>query len=291
MNRQGDVIDVLTAWAGEQPLVRALLLTSSQANPNAPVDALSDYDIVIVATRVQPLLADEIWVNAFAAPLVRFRDSRSLDGFETHTRLVLYEDGTKVDYTLWPEALLARIVADGRLPDQLDVGYRVLLDKDGVAGRLAPPTYTAHIPPRPSEADYLDLVEEFWWETSYVAKNLWRDELFPAKYSFESVIKFDLLRRLLEWSVELDHDWSLKPGALGRGLKRHLPPDRWSQIEHTFVDADLEANWAALFATAALFREVAATVGDRLGYTYPYDLDERMMQYLARIKNMESEQG
>lgn len=99
------------------------------------------------------------------------------------------------------------------LADVLDVGYRVLVDKDGLTQGLKPPTYTAHIPPVPTEKEYQMLIEEFWSESTYVAKNLWRDELLPAKYNLDYVMKFQLLRKLLEWRIEINHNWSLKPGA------------------------------------------------------------------------------
>lgn len=234
-----------------------------------------------------PLLPDEAWLHIYGPPLVQFRDSRTIAGFETYARLVLYEGGTKLDYTLWSVELLQIIAAAPTLPDELDVGFRVLVDKDGLTAGLNLPTYTAHTPRRPSEAEYLTLVEEFWWETSYVAKNLWRDELFPARYSFDTVIKFDLLRRLLEWSIEIAHGWTLKPGNLGRGLKQQLPQQLWAEIERTFIGADITENWDALFRTTALFRNVAAAVATSLGYTYPQDLDRRMTDYLRRIAALE----
>src|SRR6266496_1621284 len=67
-------------------------------------------------------------------------------GMRRQHRLVLYEDGTKIDYTVWPVALLRRILNEPGLPDVLDVGYRILVDKDHLAHELKPPTYTAHIP-------------------------------------------------------------------------------------------------------------------------------------------------
>ena len=107
-----------------------------------------------------------------------------------YNRLVLYEDGTKIDYIIWSLALLQRVMDTPRLPDVLDHGYQVLVDKDHLAHGLKPPTYTAYIPKKPTEKEYSALVEEFWWETSYVAKNLWRDELVHAKYNLDFVMKF-----------------------------------------------------------------------------------------------------
>ncbi len=55
-------------------------------------------------------------------------------------------------YSIWPVELLERIAAVAFLPDQLDVGYRVLLDKDQRTAGWKQPSYQAHIPARPTEA-------------------------------------------------------------------------------------------------------------------------------------------
>src|SRR5205807_6044741 len=90
-------------------------------------------------------------------------------------------------------------------------------------------------------------------ETIYVAKNLWRDELMHAKYNLDFVMKIELLRKLLEWRIELDHNWSLKPGSLGRELKKRLDPQTWADLANTYVGPAIEENWRALFRTTALF--------------------------------------
>ncbi len=92
------------------------------------------------------------------------------------------------------------------------------------------------------------------------------------------------LRRMLEWRIELDHDWSLRPGAYGRGLERYLRPDLGSELAGTYVGADLEDNWDALFRTTALFRRVATEVGDALGHPYPLDVDEAVTAHLEAVR-------
>ncbi|HEU5347674.1 MAG TPA: aminoglycoside 6-adenylyltransferase, partial [Ktedonobacterales bacterium] len=133
---------------------------------------------------------------------------------------------------------------------------------------------------KPTNEEYQALVEEFWWETTYVAKCLWRDELTFAKYNLEVTMKFEMLFRMLEWRIELDRDWSWKPGLLGRGLKRTLPPDLWAALERTYAGPGIEENWQALFAATALFRRVAREVGQALGYDYPEEVDRGVSAYL-----------
>lgn len=265
-----------------------MLLTSTRANPSAPVDVLSDYDVIVVVEDITPFLEDDGWLDDLGKVLVVYRDPIRLDyGIEKFARITQYEDGTKIDYTVWPVELLGRVVEDLELPEYLDVGYVVLVDKDQLTSRLKPPTYTAYIPISPTEEQYRALVEEFLSETPYVAKNLWRDELVFAKYSLDHVMKFRLLRRMLEWQIGIHHNWSVPTGAYGKGLKKLVSPRVWSQLESTYVGAEEEQNWEALFGAIALFQEVAVEVGDHLGYAYPDDQHQRVVRYLQRVKSLD----
>lgn len=278
------VLARITQWAVDHPLVRALVIESSRAVAGATLDAFSDYDVLLVVSDLTPFATDTTWLAAIGAPLVRFRDTIPVQGFDTLSRLVLYTDHIKVDYMVWPVALMRQVVATQALPDLLDWGHRVLLDKDGLTAGLPAPTRTAHILARPTEAEYQALVEEFWWESTYVAKNLWRDDLLFARYNLDVVMRHEVLLRMLEWRVEIERDWSWKPGVVGRDLKRHLPPALWSELEATFVGPGIEENWRALLAMTALFRRAAIDVARALGYTYPHDLDRGVTAYLEAVR-------
>ncbi len=79
---------------------------------------------------------------------------------------MVYTDTIKIDYTLWPDALLERVAEQAVLPEELDEGYRVLLDKEGRTAHWKRPTHRAFIPARPTAAEYQAVVEEFWWTTA-----------------------------------------------------------------------------------------------------------------------------
>jgi aminoglycoside 6-adenylyltransferase len=278
----------LVQWGQERPDVRAMLLTSSRAIPNAPVDVFSDYDVIVVAEDIHPFLEDRSWLASFGKVLTLYRDPLHRElGHERFRCITQYEDGQKIDFTVWAVDLLRVVARQRRLPDELDVGYLVLLDKDRLTRELPPATGRAHIPTCPTAEQYRDLIEEFFHEATYVAKQLWRRELLPAKYSLDHVMKHELLRRMLEWRVEIDHKWSVKAGDLGRGLQTRLAPDTWIELERTYVGPEIAQNWEALFGTLALFRRLAAEVGHDLGYVYPRDLDERVVAYLGRVQTLD----
>ncbi len=277
------IIDYLTGWATADPRIRAVIWTSTRTNPEAAVDALSDYDIIFVVAALDPFL-DDRWMGDFGDVLVLYRDPVQQEaGGPQMTRVTQYESGLKIDFTVMPVARWQRWTAGPDLPADLDIGYRVLLDKDGLAAGLPPPTYTAYIPEPPDEATYLERIETFLHEATYVGKNLWRDELYAARFS-QDHMTHSMMRLMLEWRMEIDHNWSVKTGVAGKGLKKRLPPDIWDAFEATLTGAGIDDNWDALFAACALYRRLGIEVGDALGYAYPIDMDRRTIAYLEDLR-------
>lgn len=90
--------------------------------------------------------------------------------------------------------------------------------------------------------------------------------------------------------MAMDHGWAVKTGVLGRGLKKRLPTDLWAQLEATYTGADMEANWAALLQTMALFRRVAMAVAAHLGYTYPLALNEGVTAYVEGVRRLDRQE-
>jgi aminoglycoside 6-adenylyltransferase len=287
--QEKDVIDKLVVWGTAHPLIRAMILTSSRTRPDGPVDLLSDYDLILVVSDVRPFAFDDAWISEYDRPMVRWGDQGEEHGLTTYFRGVVYQKYVRIDYSIWPVEVLERIAADSPLPE-LDMGYRVLLDKDQRTAGWKQPTYQAYIPTRPTEAEYRALVEEFWWGTTYVAKSLWRDELVFAKWVLDADLKLETMRRMLEWRIEIDRHWKVAPGLHGRGLKHLLPPDIWSEFAKTYVSLGVEETWAALDRVIALFRQVALDVGNALGYTYPQQVDDQVSAYLEAIRAMPSRQ-
>lgn len=287
-SQRDEVIERLQAWAQAQDPVRAMLLTSTRAVPNAAVDALSDYDVVLVVRDIHPFFEDRSWLAAFGRVLVSYWDAiypNPEHGVEQTGNVIQYEDGLKIDFTLWPIELMRRIAAAAKLQDELDAGYAILLDKDGLTTALPAPGYSAYIPARPDEETFQRVVEEFFSDVPYVAKCLVRGELLPAKWALDYDMKHLYLRQMLEWRVECDQGWSVPVGALGKGLKKRLSPAIWSQLEESYAGAGTEENWTALFRTIALYRQVACEVAEHLGYTYPHDLDQRVTNYTLRMRH------
>ena len=284
-----DTEQQIIQWAQSQAEVRAVLLTSTRAVPSAPVDALSDHDVILIVRSIQPFVQDPTWINDFGDVLVAYWDPVHPDpdfGIENIANVTQYASGLKIDFTLLPVSLFEKIVAAPALPEELDAGYRVLLDKDGLTESMLPPTGKAYVPKPPTLEAYQIWINDFFSDAPYVAKCLWRGELLPVKWCLDYDMKHIYLRQLLEWRAEIDHDWSIPIGSLGKGLKKYLPPDIWIELENCYAGAYTEDNWVALKNTVALFRRVAIEVGDHFGYAYPYELDQRVTAYVEHFRRL-----
>ena len=286
-NKQDEVIDHLIHWAQGREAIRAMLLTSTRAIPGGAVDALSDYDVVLIVKDIHPFFEDRSWLEDFGEVLIVYWDPIHPDpdhSIKKVANVTQYANGLKIDFTLWPVELLEKIVEARTLQSELDAGYRVLLDKDGLTSGMRPPTHQAYIPTPPTNEEYQKAIKDFFSDPPYVAKCLLRGELLPAKWCLDYDMKHVFLRPMLEWRAELDYNWSVPIGWLGKGLKKRLPPEVWSELEDTYAGGKMEENWEALFRTMALFRRVAMEVGKGLGYEYPLMLDERVTAYVKDIQ-------
>jgi aminoglycoside 6-adenylyltransferase len=281
-----DVLRSVVEWAEQRESIRAVLLTSTRTVPNAPMDDLSDYDVILFVEEVHPFHEDQGWLEYFGEVLVAYWDPIYPDpdyGLEKFGNVTQYSDGLKIDFTVCPVDMLNQIVQAPTLPAELDAGYRILLDKDHLTEGLRAPTYKSYVPTPPSNETYQKTVNDFFSDPPNVAKCLLRGELLPLKWCLDYDMKHVYLRQLLEWKVGLDYNWSIPVGALGKALKKRLPPEMWSQLEKSYAGADVAQNWEALFHTMSLFRQVAMEVGNKLGYAYPLELDERVTAYVKEM--------
>lgn len=288
----------LVDWANAQPDVRALVLTSTRAVPESKLDRLSDYDVIVACDDILPYFNDRDWLSAFGHVLVLYHDpllhhypdtppgeSQDLKtGFVTQFE----EDGLKIDFTLISPALMRRL-ASPPLEPEWDAGYRVLLDKDGITTGAPSPTGRAFIPSPPTEAAYLEEIELFFQEMTYVAKYLWRGDLIPARGMHEDSILGGHVCTLLEWQVEIVHNWDLRLKIHGRQLQKLVPPETWADLAALYGPADTSLMWAAFYRTIDFYACLGRQVGEALGYVYPEDLHRRCVAYYRWVQHLPEE--
>ncbi|CAI8909510.1 AadS family aminoglycoside 6-adenylyltransferase [Chryseobacterium sp. IT-36CA2] len=284
MKVRDEKLEQIIHWAEKNPDIRAVLLTSSLVNPYAPVDDFSDLDVELVFENRTSYESGNEWISLFGDPISMIEeDDRIFEGKHA-MKMVLYKDYVKVDFKLYQVSEFIKEINEENLPEDWDVGYKVLLDKDNLTKNLKPPTYQSIMIQKPTEKEFQLLLNDFWWDTAYVAKCLKRGDIFYAKFMSENILRTDYLVPLIEWYIAGNQDWNhVTTNKHGRLFKKYLPDDLWNRVENTFSGSDIEENWKALFVFADLVHELGTSLTEKLNFIYPVKLENDIRNYLKEV--------
>jgi len=278
MRSEKEMYELILKIAKDDDRIRAVIMNGSRANPNAPHDFFQDYDIVYVVTEVAPFKNDPVWHNRFGELMIMQRPddmgaSEWQDG-EPYAYLMQFADGNRIDLTLYPTAKLEEMEEDS-----LSV---LLLDKDAIIKPFPPSSDVDYLPKQPSEKEYTDCCNEFWWVSAYVAKGLWREEITYAKAAQEQYVR-PMLMKMLAWYIGINTDFKRDPGKSGKYFQRYLTPDIWGKLLATYADADYGHTWNSLDAMCQLFRQIARSVAKHFGYECPISEDQNVSAHLKHV--------
>lgn len=286
MKVREEKLRTIIEWSEKNEDVRVLLLTSSLVNPLALVDEFSDLDIEFVFEDNTNYISDKSWTLKFGNPIAMIEEDESCFNHKHAMKMLLYEDGVKVDFKLYSKSKFIKETQEKELPEDWDIGYKILIDKDGITKQMLKPTYQISIIKKPSEKEFQNLINDFWWDTTYVAKCLVRDEIFYAKFMSETVIRTEYLIPLIEWHIASEHNWNITTNKYGRLFKKYLNQEMWAKTEQTFSGSDIKENWTALFSMTDLVSEIGTELSKKLEYKYPDKLENDIRKYLAGLKHL-----
>ena len=272
------------AWAHQNEHIRGLMLTGSLANQSAAKDHLSDYDIAVFGKKFDFIGSDD-WLNEFQEFWICLHDQFDFLGYEIPTRLVIFNDRLKIDFSFYPPEILKKIIGTHELPDDFNIGYRILLDKDEMLNKLPKPTNEGFVVRRPSNAEYAHNVEEFWFEIAHIAKYLIRNDLWTVKFRDWSAK--GLLLQMLQWNSGAKMKWKISPKPNGKEMIKWVDAKAWERLHDCFSAFDPGSSWVALEKTIQLYREIARETAALLNYTYNEILDSNLSAYIAGIVKSE----
>ena len=276
-----EMFDLILSIARADPRIRAVVLNGSRANQSAPRDCFQDYDIRLIVTDVQSFTTDPGWIDRFGERMILqtpedwHSHPYDYQGHEPFFYLMQFMDGTRIDLSL---SLLDRLEPDSE-PSV------ALLDKDGILPQFPAPTGDCYHVKPPSRREFEDCCNEFWWMSTYVAKELWRGGLPYAKALLEENVRAELMT-MLDWFVGGQHDFQISTGKGSKDLRRYLSPEDWAAFEATYPDLNDDRMWRALLAMGGLFRAKARLVASQFGFEYPALDDERVAAFLCHIRQL-----
>jgi len=276
----GTFLQTIVEWAQGRTDVVALIMTGSRARPEGIVDAFSDYDLEIFTTDPRLYTSSDEWMREIEDVWV-YLPTTSNRGCET--RLVVFEGGKKADFSIWPAGAVERSVERQTLDDLYDRGFRVLVDKDGLASRLPSPSHAPPAARPPAEAEFRAAVQEFWFEASQIPKYLRRDDLWVVKHRAWTMKQ--LLFRMAEWHAIASHSAGYDIWHVGIRMKDWFAPEVWQRLHKVFGRFDAADSRRALLETISLFRDLASETARLLRYQYAQDADDAISGYIREFED------
>ena len=282
MRNEKEMLDLILNFARNDENIRVVVMNGSRANPTVKKDILQDFDIACLVKDVSPYVRNNRIPHYFGEILILQEPENMQDPPAEHNGhyayLMQFMDGNRIDLSFYPLDQLESVINDS-----LTV---LLLDKNNLINTLPPSNDSDYLPTVPTEKQFQDCCNEFWWVTPYVAKGLWRGELTYAKCMLEDVVIHEQLLKMLTWYFGIKTGFQKAPGKLGKYIKEDIEPEIWTELENTYSDSNFENIWEALFTAGRLFRCVAKDVALSFGFEYPQQDDDNVSQYIRRIKDL-----
>lgn len=262
--------------------IRAVLLNGSRANPNVKADKFQDFDIVYIVNDLQPFISDHTWVDYFGDRLIcQLPDEMDLGqgikkSKDSFAYLMLFEDGNRIDLTLVSKKKLKSNFHQESLTE-------LWLDKDKMFANIPIANESDYLIKKPSEREFIETCNEFWWVCTYVAKGLVREEITYAKEMLETVVR-PMFMKMIEWQIGLDTNFSVSFGKCGKFLKNHISKETYAKILKTYSDYQIENNWRAFSFMTKLFAELAKSVGDKMRFSYNKLEEKNVNCYIENLR-------
>ena len=277
MRTEQEMFDLILNFARQDDRIRVVWMNGSRANPNAATDKYQDFDIVFIVTEMASFLVNDDWLEVFGERIIMQKpDTMQLippKESSSFAYLMLFEDGNRIDLTLFPLEKLEVYLGSDRM-------HIVLLDKDGLLPQLPPSTDEDYWLKPPTCEIFDDCCNEFWWVSPYVAKGLARGKI-PYANAHLDILRNELMR-MLSWRAGLEQGFNFSIGKDYKYLQKHIPESDWEQLMLSWRADSHENIWNALFEVCDLFKKVSFEVAGELGCPVP-QYDRTVMPYLHRI--------
>lgn len=272
------ILNRIIDWAKQNDNIYSVIITGSHSRQDKKVDQFSDYDIELIAKNPRILISNNDWFYKFGKVLI----FEAFDeGQEYPTRLVVYERGLKVDFTLADEKRLLNMKSKG-LDDLYTRGYKVLIDKKGLTSDLPKPSGSPIKNP-PREKEYLRVVNEFWFEASHIPKYLERGDLWVVKFRDWTMKEMTL--KMLEWYA-ISNDPKKDTWHIGAHINEWLEKETLDEVGQIFSSFELRDSWRSLIANIKLFRRISKKVAQSFNYSYPEEIDKNITEYIQNYNRL-----
>ena len=279
MRTEEQMISLIKDIAFKEENIRAAYIEGSRTNPNAPKDIFQDYDIVYIVTTTKPFRENKEWINHFGKILyMQYPEDNVFypsDVENCYGWQVQFADGNRMDLHVCTKKYAL---------EHLGL-YRILVDKDGIMPIPRETTDKRYWIKEPTEIEFQCTCSEFWWCLNNVAKGLWRNEL-PYALDMINFVLRPQLKRLLEWKIGVENNFSVNVGKSSKYMKNYLSEKKYRQFLTTYSIAEIESIWNSVFEMCDLFQGTAVELSETKNFIYDSEQAKNSLSFLQHVRKL-----
>ena len=283
-----EIIDLIIEFAKKDDRIRLVMINGSRIDPNATIDCLNDFDIVFYVRDIKSFTRDESWIESnFGKILILQKPDdwySHLYDYESNNPfafLIQFQEGIRIDLTLVDVENYKKYMNE----NTLEPG-KILIQKDELPGVINFLDFSKFKIKVPSEKEFRDTCNEFYWLAPYIAKGLYRKELIYVKTTMENS-QFEQLYKMLNWSVLIREGSSVRTGNFSKYLHRYLTPNEYDDLTNCFPGSDFNDVWEKEINAINLFTRFASYVSDHYQFKFDIQISQKIINYLFMVKNLD----
>lgn len=262
MDKYADIKKNIMEYANRDADIKAIAIIGSFEREEVTADEFSDLDLIIATENLEKWVTGE-YPERFGKVSISFIESTLGGGKE---RRIIYEEDKDVDMIIFTPEQFADNIKNGVVQWVMNRGYEVIYDSGGFTELIKQYVSHTHSNPEMSEAEYRNLVNDFYFHNIWVFKKLKRGEIWAAKMCVDGYLKNHLLKMMelycfLQDGRDVWHE--------GRFLDQWAEDNILKELKNCFAHYKKDDIMWALRATHDLFDRIARGVAEMLGYDYP----------------------
>lgn len=260
----------LIEFVHQEDNIRALVLQGSVVNPNVTCDVFSDLDPLFYCVDPTKYTNNDDWKARFGEVISYFSDSwETPRGHTSYTRLTLYKDSFKMDFGF-------TTIKEAPFANEMPL-YQVVIDKDNLIPPCEVTDDRKFYHKQPTSEEVNRVYQDFYFDTSYVVKSIYREELVFTKFMMN--ILHEKMKQLLQYYVGANHQYQVNIGAEGRYLKQYLSPAEWTMVQQTYQGYQDQDNIDALRHLFQIIKYLGLQLEELISVKFPHKLHNDMLSY------------
>ena len=280
MRTEQEMFNLILSIAKDDERIRAVYINGSRTNPNAIKDIFQDYDIVYVVEETNSFREKKKWIDQFGERLyMQYPEENCYyqnDVENCYGWLIQFTDGNRLDLHVCKLSYVLKEIKGDRL-------CKILLDKDKCLPYMPEGTDRDYWIKKPTDYQFFDTCNEYWWVLNNVAKGLWREEIPYAMDMLNYCVRPQLIH-LIEWKIGFSTEFSVSVGKSGKYMYKWLEIEMWDTFLKTYPVGKVKDVWKAVFTMCDLFNDIAKEVACKMNINYNEIEANNSLKFLKDIQ-------